>query len=113
MGEFSKVLLAIDNAHTVPQTALDWGPDLGRQFHCTPTTLNLPRFCSSIEKSWAGIYKLAAHIITSQIYSHAFYTHNHSFVILQSLAHNLRWYNTVQVKISINLYFSALSFQFQ
>ncbi len=29
MGQFSKVLLAIDNAHTVPQRALDCGPDLG------------------------------------------------------------------------------------
>ncbi len=29
MGQFSKVLLVIDNAYTVPQRALDWGPDLG------------------------------------------------------------------------------------
>ncbi len=29
MGQFSKVLLAIDNAHTVPQRALDCGPGLG------------------------------------------------------------------------------------
>ncbi len=28
MGQFSKVLLAIDNAHTVPQRALEGGPDL-------------------------------------------------------------------------------------
>ncbi len=29
MGKFSKVLLAIDNAHTVPQRALDCRPGLG------------------------------------------------------------------------------------
>ncbi len=29
MGQFSKVLLAIDNTHTVPQRALDYGPGLG------------------------------------------------------------------------------------
>ncbi len=29
MGQFSKVLLAIDNAHTVPQHAMDCEPDLG------------------------------------------------------------------------------------
>ncbi len=29
MGQFSKVLLAIYNAHTVPQKALDCGPVLG------------------------------------------------------------------------------------
>ncbi len=29
MGQFSKVLLAIGNAHTVPQRALDCGPGLG------------------------------------------------------------------------------------
>ncbi len=29
MGQFSKVLLAIDNAHTLPQRALDCGPSLG------------------------------------------------------------------------------------
>ncbi len=29
MGQFSKVLLAIDKAHTVPQRALDCRPDLG------------------------------------------------------------------------------------
>ncbi len=29
MGLFSKVLLAISNAHTVPQMALDCGPGLG------------------------------------------------------------------------------------
>ncbi len=29
MGQFSKVLLAIDKVHTVPQRALDWGPGLG------------------------------------------------------------------------------------
>ncbi len=30
MDQFSKVLLAIDKAHTVPLKALDYGPDLGR-----------------------------------------------------------------------------------
>ncbi len=30
MGQFSKVLQAIDNEHTVPDTALDCGPGLGR-----------------------------------------------------------------------------------
>ncbi len=29
MGQFSNVLLAIDKAHTVPQRAPDYGPDLG------------------------------------------------------------------------------------
>ncbi len=29
MGKFSKVLLGIDNAHTVPERALDCGPGLG------------------------------------------------------------------------------------
>ncbi len=29
MCQFSKVLLAIDNAYTVPQRALDCGPGLG------------------------------------------------------------------------------------
>ncbi len=29
MGQFSEVLLAIDNVHTVPQRALDWRPGLG------------------------------------------------------------------------------------
>ncbi len=29
MGQFSKILLAIDNAHTVPQRVLDCGPGLG------------------------------------------------------------------------------------
>ncbi len=29
MGQFSKVLLAIDNVHTVPHRALDCGPGLG------------------------------------------------------------------------------------
>ncbi len=29
MGKFSKVLLAIDNMHAVPQRALDCGPGLG------------------------------------------------------------------------------------
>ncbi len=29
MGQFSKVLLAIDNAHTIPQRALDSVPHLG------------------------------------------------------------------------------------
>ncbi len=29
MGQFSKVLLAIDNAHTVPQRVMDCGPGLG------------------------------------------------------------------------------------
>ncbi len=29
MGQFSKVFLAIDNAHTVPQRALDCRPGLG------------------------------------------------------------------------------------
>ncbi len=29
MGQFSRVLLAIDNAHTVPQRALDCEPGLG------------------------------------------------------------------------------------
>ncbi len=28
MGQFSKVLLAIDNAHTVPQRTLNCGPGL-------------------------------------------------------------------------------------
>ncbi len=28
MGQFSKVLLAIDNAHTISQRALDYGPGL-------------------------------------------------------------------------------------
>ncbi len=30
MGQFSKVLLAIGNAHTVPQRAMDCGPSLGK-----------------------------------------------------------------------------------
>ncbi len=30
MGQFSKVLFAIDNAHTVPQRAMDCGPGLGK-----------------------------------------------------------------------------------
>ncbi len=29
MGQFSKVLLSIDNVHTVPQRALDCGTGLG------------------------------------------------------------------------------------
>ncbi len=29
MGQFSKELIAIDNAHTVPQMAVDCGPGLG------------------------------------------------------------------------------------
>ncbi len=29
MDEFTKILLAIDNAHTVPQGGLDCGPGLG------------------------------------------------------------------------------------
>ncbi len=29
MGQFSKVLLNIDNAHTVPQRVLDFMPGLG------------------------------------------------------------------------------------
>ncbi len=29
MGQSSKILLAIDNVHTVPQRALNCGPDLG------------------------------------------------------------------------------------
>ncbi len=29
MGQFRKVLLAIDKVHIVPQRALDCGPDLG------------------------------------------------------------------------------------
>ncbi len=29
MGQFSKSTIAIDNAHTVPQRALDCGPGLG------------------------------------------------------------------------------------
>ncbi len=29
MAQFGKVLLAIDRAHTVPQSALDCGPGLG------------------------------------------------------------------------------------
>ncbi len=29
MGQFSKVLLVIDNAHTVPERALDCRPGLG------------------------------------------------------------------------------------
>ncbi len=29
MGQFSKVLLAIDNVHTVPQKVQDCGPCLG------------------------------------------------------------------------------------
>ncbi len=29
MGQLSKVLLAVDNAHIVPQRALDCGPGLG------------------------------------------------------------------------------------
>ncbi len=29
MGQFSKVLVAIDNIHVVPQRALGCGPDLG------------------------------------------------------------------------------------
>ncbi len=43
MGQFSKVLLAIDKVHTVPQRALDCRPGLGRlkgrgetiQAHCS------------------------------------------------------------------------------
>ncbi len=31
MGQFSKVLLAIDNAHTVLQSALDWEPGLDKK----------------------------------------------------------------------------------
>ncbi len=31
MGQFSKVLLAIDNAHTAPQRALDSGPGLDQE----------------------------------------------------------------------------------
>ncbi len=29
MGQFGKVLLAIDNAHTAPQRAMNCGPGLG------------------------------------------------------------------------------------
>ncbi len=29
MGQFSKVLFAIDNAHTIPHMALDCGSDIG------------------------------------------------------------------------------------
>ncbi len=33
MGQFSKVLLAIDKVHTIPQRALDCGPGLGGKTH--------------------------------------------------------------------------------
>ncbi len=43
MGQFSKVLLAFDNAHTVPQRALDCEPVLGRlnQVYGVTTPLSL------------------------------------------------------------------------
>ncbi len=42
MGQFSKVLLGIDNAHTVPQRALDCGPGLGvlKQVMCPSLAIN-------------------------------------------------------------------------
>ncbi len=37
MGQFSKVLLVIDNAHIVPQRAMDCGPGLcGLKQVCVP-----------------------------------------------------------------------------
>ncbi len=37
MGQFRKVLLAIDKVHTVPQRALDCGPGLGGLNYPTPS----------------------------------------------------------------------------
>ncbi len=44
MGQFSKVLLAIDNAHTVPQRALNCGPGIGGLTRFMGPTVPLPLF---------------------------------------------------------------------
>ncbi len=44
MGEFSKVLLAIDNAHTVPQRAPDCRPGSGGLTKFMGPTFPLPLF---------------------------------------------------------------------
>ncbi len=41
MGQFRKVLLAIDNAHTVQQRALDCRPGLGRLIQVMDPTIPL------------------------------------------------------------------------
>ncbi len=48
MGQFSKVLLAIDNAHTVPQRALDGRPELGGLNHVMGPTVPFPLFIVSV-----------------------------------------------------------------
>ncbi len=48
MGQFSKVLLAIENAHTVPQKALDCGQGLGGLNQLMDPTIPLPLFRVSV-----------------------------------------------------------------
>ncbi len=59
MGQFSKVLLAVDKAHTVSKRALDWGPDFGglNQVY-GPTRLH--SFNSSLTIPFPGCYKQPA-----------------------------------------------------
>ncbi len=44
MGQFSKVILAIHNAHSVPQRALDCRPDLGGLNQAMGPNVPLPLF---------------------------------------------------------------------
>ncbi len=48
MGQFSKVLLAIDNAHKVPQRSLDCGLGIGGLNHVMSPTVPLPLFRVSL-----------------------------------------------------------------
>ncbi len=44
MGQFNKVLLAIDKAHTVPEKTLDCGPSSGELNQVMGPTVPLPLF---------------------------------------------------------------------
>ncbi len=43
MGQFSKLLLAFDQGHIVPQRAMDCGPELGGLNQVMGPTIPLPR----------------------------------------------------------------------
>ncbi len=60
MGQFRKVLLAIDKAHTVPQRALDCRPGLGGlnqvyRPNCPTSSVSVPNISTSLPDVQMGI----------------------------------------------------------
>ncbi len=66
MGQFSKVLLAIDDAHTVPQRALDCGPDYGGLKKVMAKTTFI---CSRLRHKSCNFTKLASTMLIQSVYT--------------------------------------------